>query len=101
MVLAGRDVEHTGLKVDVGTVQRERFAQPQTGAGQQPDHGRERGRGQWPGQRPRGGHQVGDLLLGVDVGGRAWLVGAQQVRRGNLGRRIDGGQVAGEAPHRR
>jgi hypothetical protein len=76
VVLAGPDIEHPVLQVDVRAIQAERFTQPQTGAGQQPDEGLEGGRGQWPRQRSRGDHQLADLLRGIDVRGCAWLVRA-------------------------
>jgi hypothetical protein len=99
-VLAGPDAQQPVGRVDVGAVQRERLADPQPGAGQQPDQRLDRLSAQRRPERPGGGHQRPDLVLGVDVRRRAVAACRQELEWRDLGRRVDPVQVARKAAHR-
>ena len=99
---ASADSEHAAGQVDIPAGQRQRFADPQSGAGDQPE---QRGIAVWPqpaGRRQAGSglQQIADLTVGIDVRRFAVPDRAEQSRRGHLGGTVQRGQVTQETPHR-
>jgi len=92
--------QHALAPVDVVPVQADHLADPRPRHAQKPDQRLVGGGADRRGQRASGGHQRGDVSLGVQVGdGPAFRPGEQLSRR-HLGSRVESLQVAGEAPHR-
>ena len=93
--LAGPNGEHTAGQIDVGTRQCQSLADPQSGAGEQPEQGDVTVRAQPAnrGQCGRGLKQVADFLIGVHMRRFTVTSRAEQPRRGHVGRPVQGRKV--------
>ncbi|HEX2297559.1 MAG TPA: hypothetical protein VHH34_03400, partial [Pseudonocardiaceae bacterium] len=83
------------MEIDVGAVQRDRFAHPDPSHRQQADQCGERGPPQRGAQRFGGGDERSDLGIGIQIEARPVRAVRQQVRRGHLMDRVQGVQVGG------
>jgi hypothetical protein len=83
--------------VEVVIVEPHRFAAAHAGHREQPDQRLEGRRLERVAQRAGGGHQRGDVRIGVDAGRDAASPGRQQPGGRYLGVRVHGLQVPGEA----
>ena len=88
-------------EVDVVAVESEGLTDAEPGDGQQPDEGLEGGRPQRRTHRSGGGHQRGEVDVGIQVGRGPMTPAGQQTDRGHLVGGVDGMQVTREAPHHR
>ena len=100
-VLGVPDQERVLLRVEIVTVCGDRFAHPDAGGGQKPDQGLVGGH---PQRRAKHGgclEQGGHLGGGIQIRCGPRPLAAQQPGRGDLGGRVDGAQVGGEAADHR
>ena len=89
------DRDHTGVEIDVFALERERLADPHAGHGQQPEQRLIARRAHRVAQPPRLRQQPADVLLGEQVRGGALTAMGEDVRRRDLGRRVERWSVGG------